>query len=57
MKRISTVDAPAAIGPYSRAIGPYSRVIAHPGLIFVSGQLPIDPSTGALIEIKCVAAE
>ena len=50
MKRISTVDAPAAIGPYS-------RVIAHPGLIFVSGQLPIDPSTGALIEIKCVAAE
>ena len=43
MKQISTVNAPAAIGPYSQAT-------AHNGLIFVSGQLPIDPSTGAFPE-------
>ena len=36
---IATDQAPAAIGPYSQA-----RV--HGGLLFVSGQLPIDPSTG-----------
>jgi len=40
MKQISTEKAPAAIGPYSQAI-------AQGGLIFVSGQLPIDPATGA----------
>ena len=43
MKPISTSNAPAAIGPYSQAT-------AHNGLIFVSGQLPIDPSTGAFPE-------
>lgn len=43
MKQISTDKAPAAIGPYSQAI-------AHNGLIFVSGQLPIDPSMGAFPE-------
>ena len=43
MKQISTVNAPAAIGPYSQAT-------ANNGLIFVSGQLPIDPSTGAFPE-------
>ena len=40
MKAISTADAPATIGPYSQAI-------AHGDLLFVSGQLPIDPATGA----------
>ncbi|MBR5660455.1 MAG: RidA family protein [Bacteroidales bacterium] len=43
MKQIATEKAPAAIGPYSQAI-------AHNGLIFVSGQLPIVPSTGAFPE-------
>lgn len=43
MKQINTVNAPAAIGPYSQAI-------AHGGLIFVSGQLPIDHATGAFPE-------
>ncbi len=38
---ITTDRAPAAIGPYSQA-----RV--HDGLLFVSGQLPIDPSTGKI---------
>ncbi len=35
--------APAAVGPYSHA------VIAG-GLLFCSGQLPLDPATGALVE-------
>ncbi len=39
---ISTERAPAAIGPYSQAI-------AAGGLIFVSGQLAIDPATGELV--------
>ena len=43
MKQIDTEKAPAAIGPYSQAI-------SHGGLIFVSGQLPIDPATGAFPE-------
>jgi 2-iminobutanoate/2-iminopropanoate deaminase len=42
MKAISTADAPAAIGPYSQAI--------HAGdLVFLSGQVPIDPATGELV--------
>ena len=43
MKQISTELAPAAIGPYSQAI-------CANGLVFVSGQLPIDPSTGVFPE-------
>lgn len=43
MKRINTEKAPAAIGPYSQAI-------CQGGLIFVSGQLPIIPETGAFPE-------
>lgn len=30
------------------AIGPYSQAIASGGLVFVSGQLPIDPATGQI---------
>lgn len=40
---IATPDAPAAIGPYSQGI-------AGNGLVFVSGQLPVDPKTGAMPE-------
>lgn len=43
MKAISTNNAPAAIGPYSQAI-------EANGFIYVSGQLPIDPATGAFPE-------
>ena len=39
---IQTGAAPAAIGPYSQAV----RI---GNLVFVSGQLPIDPSTGAFV--------
>ncbi|MEW6329309.1 MAG: RidA family protein [Candidatus Micrarchaeota archaeon] len=42
-KTISTGRAPKAIGPYSQAI-------LSGNLIFVSGQLPIDPATNALVE-------
>ena len=44
MKPISTQEAPAAIGPYSQAVD------SGAGLVFVSGQLPINPSTGAFPE-------
>ena len=39
-KVLATTQAPAAIGPYSQAI-------RADKLVFVSGQLPIDPATGA----------
>ena len=44
MKPIQTEKAPAAIGPYSQAID------SGAGLVFVSGQLPIDPATGTFPE-------
>ncbi len=40
---IATQQAPAAIGPYSQAI-------EAGGMVFVSGQLPIDPATGEFAE-------
>lgn len=40
---IATKNAPAAIGPYSQAI-------EANGIVFVSGQLPINPATGAFAE-------
>lgn len=43
MKQISTQNAPAAIGPYSQAI-------EVTGFVYASGQLPIDPATGAFPE-------
>ncbi|MFO0693598.1 MAG: RidA family protein [Polyangiales bacterium] len=42
-RRIRTTGAPAAIGPYSQAI-------VAGGLVFCSGQIPLDPSTGQLID-------
>lgn len=43
LNKIETLDAP-------RAIGPYSQAVSANGFIFVSGQLPIDPETGTLVE-------
>jgi 2-iminobutanoate/2-iminopropanoate deaminase len=40
---VSSDSAPKAIGPYSQAIRAGS-------LLFVSGQIPLDPATGALID-------
>lgn len=42
-KTISTKDAPSAIGPYSQGISAEGR------LVFVSGQIPIDPATGSVV--------
>ena len=39
---IQTAGAPAAIGPYSQAI-------RCSGLVFTSGQIPLDPATGAVV--------
>jgi 2-iminobutanoate/2-iminopropanoate deaminase len=33
-----------------RAIGPYSQAIRTGSLLFVSGQIPLDPATGAMVE-------
>ena len=43
MKVISTANAPAAIGPYSQAI-------VTGNLLFTSGQIPVDPATGNVVE-------
>jgi 2-iminobutanoate/2-iminopropanoate deaminase len=43
MKPIATPDAPAAIGPYSQAI-------RTGNLVFLSGQIPLDPATGQIVE-------
>ena len=43
MKVVSTSNAPAAIGPYSQAID-------LGNMVFVSGQIPVDPATGAVAE-------
>ena len=40
---IVSAGAPAAIGPYSQAI-------RAGGLVFVSGQIPLDPETGQVVE-------
>src|SRR5262245_45290997 len=40
---ITTPEAPAAIGPYSQAI-------KAGNLLFLSGQIPLDPKTGNLVE-------
>lgn len=42
-KVISTPNAPGAIGPYSQAI-------EINGMLFISGQIPIDPQTGKVVE-------
>lgn len=47
-KTIHTEKAPAAIGPYSQAVQAGS-------MLFVSGQLPIDPATGAFADADIAA--
>ncbi len=42
MKKIETTNAPKAIGPYSQAI-------LSNGLLFVSGQIPVDPKTNDIV--------
>ena len=42
MRVISTPNAPAAIGPYAQAV-------ESGGLVYCSGQIPLDPATGQLV--------
>ena len=50
MKVISTPNAPAAIGPYSQAI-------VSGGILYCSGQIPVDPATGTIPEGITAQAE
>lgn len=43
VRAIQTDDAP-------RAIGPYSQAVASDGWLFVSGQIPLVPTTGLMVE-------
>jgi len=43
IRKVETAHAPKAIGPYSQAVG-----FEH--LLFVSGQIPIDPKSGKIVE-------
>lgn len=43
IKPVSTSEAPEAVGPYSQAV-------CAGGLIYCSGQIPLDPKTGTMIE-------
>jgi len=42
-KIINTSDAPKAIGPYSQAV-------ETNGILFISGQIPVDPKTGKIVK-------
>ncbi len=42
-KIINTPDAPKAIGPYSQAV-------ETNGILFISGQIPLDPATGKFVD-------
>ena len=51
MKVVSTSNAPAAIGPYSQALD-------LGDLVFVSGQIPVDPATGLMADtVEAQAAQ
>jgi 2-iminobutanoate/2-iminopropanoate deaminase len=43
VKSVLTERAPAPVGPYSQAI-------VHGGVVYVSGQIPLDPATGKVVE-------
>lgn len=43
LKKIHTDKAPAAVGPYSQAI-------EANGMVYTSGQIPLDPATGELVQ-------
>jgi 2-iminobutanoate/2-iminopropanoate deaminase len=43
MKRIVATDAAP------KAIGPYSQAVSYNGVVYLSGQIPLDPSTGQIV--------
>lgn len=50
MQLISTADAPAPAGHYSQGV-------VHDGTVYVAGQLPLDPSSGAVVGPDDVAQQ
>ena len=50
MQPIETPEAP-------RPAGHYSQAVAHGGLVFVAGQLPLDPASGALVGAGDIEAQ
>lgn len=52
IKKIHTDKAPAAVGPYSQAI-------AINGIVYTSGQIPLDPATGQVVgdDVKAQAEQ
>ena len=46
----TTIRQAVATDKAPKAIGPYSQAIRAGNLLFVSGQVPIDPATGAIVE-------
>ncbi len=45
MKRVREVRSERAPAP----VGPYSQAVIHAGLVYVSGQIPLDPATGKVV--------
>jgi 2-iminobutanoate/2-iminopropanoate deaminase len=43
IREVRTDAAPAPVGPYSQAV-------VHDGLLFASGQIPLDPATGKIVD-------
>ena len=43
LKKVATDKAPAAIGPYSQGL-------RSGNMVFISGQIPVDPATGEMVE-------
>lgn len=50
MIKIETTNAPGAIGPYSQGF-------VVNGIVYTSGQIPVDPATGAVPDGICAQAE
>ena len=50
MHAIATNQAPSAVGPYSQAVSTGSTGPVSGETVYVSGQIPLDPATGALVE-------
>jgi len=50
MKEIITTKAPGAIGPYSQGF-------IHNGMVYLSGQIPVDPANGTMPEGIAAQAE
>jgi len=53
IESVSTSDAPRAIGPYSQAI----KVTSPGGMVFCSGQIPLDATTGEFVGAGDVRAQ